>query len=345
MDTIVRHWHILRLIPLKGKTEAGVIHKKLQDISPDFAVTKRTIERDLHKLKDAFFPIECDGNKPQGWSWRKDFEGLDIPGMDLTEALTYRMAEEYFDRLLPKSYLSALKPKFQQARKQLKKPEEKIIGEWPEKVALVPRNQPLLPPPVDNDVMDTVYDCLFREKRFEVTYKAPHGSKRMEISPLGLIISEPIVYLAGTCWGYEDVRLFALHRMSEATPLEKAINKPEDFVLKKYIEGGALGFAHTLEKKINLEAYFTRGAAAHLRESPLSEDQTISEVDEDWVRIKARVNDTEQLRWWLLGFGAQVEVIGPQSLLEEMRETALEMAELYSQEQEDDRSSEESLES
>ena len=33
-----------------------------------------------------------------------------------------------------------------------------------------------------------------------------------------------------------------------------------------------------------------------------------------FLRLKAKVQDTSQLRWWLLGFGAQVEVIKPVAL-------------------------------
>jgi predicted DNA-binding transcriptional regulator YafY len=39
------------------------------------------------------------------------------------------------------------------------------------------------------------------------------------------------------------------------------------------------------------------------------------------VRLSATVADTAELRWWLLGFGEGVEVIGPKSLRNEFIET------------------------
>lgn len=56
-------------------------------------------------------------------------------------------------------------------------------------------------------------------------------------------------------------------------------------------------------------------AAEHLYETPLSMDQVITPDKQDgWVRVEATIRDTSQLRWWLLGFGEQVQVLRPSSL-------------------------------
>ena len=45
--------------------------------------------------------------------------------------------------------------------------------------------------------------------------------------------------------------------------------------------------------------------------------------ESDECRFTACVLNTGPLRWWLLGFGADVEVLGPKVLREEIPETAL----------------------
>jgi predicted DNA-binding transcriptional regulator YafY len=37
-------------------------------------------------------------------------------------------------------------------------------------------------------------------------------------------------------------------------------------------------------------------------------------IDDDRERLMATVKDTQELRWWLLGFGEGVEIIEPASL-------------------------------
>jgi predicted DNA-binding transcriptional regulator YafY len=65
---------------------------------------------------------------------------------------------------------------------------------------------------------------------------------------------------------------------------------------------------------IRLKAKFLRGAADHLVETPLSEDQIIEKLDVQHVLVTATVRDTAQLEWWLLGFGSLAQVLEPQIL-------------------------------
>ena len=52
-------------------------------------------------------------------------------------------------------------------------------------------------------------------------------------------------------------------------------------------------------------------------------------LDNGKIYVKATVSDTAQLRWWLLGFGAQVEVISPKKLREEIIQNAKDMIKVY----------------
>jgi predicted DNA-binding transcriptional regulator YafY len=80
---------------------------------------------------------------------------------------------------------------------------------------------------------------------------------------------------------------------------------------------------------MRLEAVFSYGAAFHLHDTPLSADQVIAELDDERVLLRATVENTAELRWWLLGFGDLVEVIAPADLREEFRTRATAMAAKY----------------
>ena len=60
---------------------------------------------------------------------------------------------------------------------------------------------------------------------------------------------------------------------------------------------------------IQLKAQLTRVAAAHLYETPLSDDQTIEPLDADHVLVTATVRQSAQLEWWLRGFGSAIQVL------------------------------------
>lgn len=331
MDAIVRHWHILRMIPRHPrKITAGKIYGILQDTEAATHLTKRTVERDLYALA-ANFPLDFDGCKPQGWCWRRDSDALDIPGMDLTAALTFRMVEEYLGRLLPKTCYDSLSPHLKRARTILGDPGHGNLADWPEKVKIVPRSQPLLAPEVSASVMEVVNEALLRNQRFKGFYKRQGKEGREHVvSPLGLVFNDPVVYVVGICGDHTDAVLMALHRFTTAELLETPVTRPEKFDLQGYIDSGSLGFAVEPGATIRLAALFTRSAGAHLWESKLSSDQTISDDRDGWVRIEATVADTDQLRWWLLGFGEQAEVLSPESLRGELMAKFRDVSRLYS---------------
>jgi predicted DNA-binding transcriptional regulator YafY len=331
MKPITRQWQILRMISRRpGKrTTAREIYETLLAAEPATGLTKRTIERDLHELA-ASFPIQRDGNKPQGWSWRRDADSLDVAGMDITVALTFRMVEEYLARLLPQSCLTSLAPHMARAKTILGKPGEEGLADWPAKVKVVPRTQPLIPPDIDPEVLDVVYGALLANRRFKGIYQRQgERGKELEINPLGLVFNDPAVYVVGTCWHYRDVRLLALHRFANAELLDISVNRPPDFDLQAYIDGGALGFAGQPGKTIQLKARFTEQAASHLRESPLAQDQNIEDENDGWVVLQCTVPDTQQLLWWLRGFGDQVEVLEPISLREKIVKSLQRQSDLY----------------
>ena len=147
------------------------------------------------------------------------------------------------------------------------------------------------------------------------------------LNPLGLILRGPITYVVGSIAKYDDVRTFALHRVERAAMLDDAVRRPKNFSLDAYLATGALHFG--AGERIRLGAVFAASAAEHLYESPLAEDQTLTAVGEDRVRLQATVMDTPQLRWWLLAFGDNVEIKEPLALRRAFAKVATEMVKAY----------------
>lgn len=201
---------------------------------------------------------------------------------------------------------------------------------WPDKVRVLPRGLRLQSPPIDTQVHATVYDALLQERQVTVQYLQRQATKAREylVHPLGVVTRDTVIYLVSTMWDFTDVRQLALHRMQSATILDATCRRPARFSLDGYIAGGAFGYPESSDT-VHLEAVFTREAAAHLAECPLADDQQIVPNGTGHVRVRATVLDTKELRWWLLGFGDQVTVLGPVRLRDRMRDTVAGMAAAY----------------
>ena len=330
MDTLLRHWHMLRRIPrYPRKISTAELEASLD--AAGYPTSRRTIQRDLDKLS-VEFPLVTDGNKPSGWSWQADSEIFDVPGMDTSAALTFRMVDTYLSRLLPKGCLAALGPHLRRADSMLQQLEGSGLKNWPGKVRIVQRTQTLRPPEISSEVMATVYEALFHDRQFLGVYRSRGEKEAHEfvVNPLGLVFSDPVIYLVATLWQYPDIRLLALHRFESTRLLMDGCRRPADFDLDDYLKSGAFEFPVAAgEGMIKLVVSMAATVAIHLRESPLSADQRIGKEQDGFVQVTASVADTLQLRWWLLGFGDKVEVLEPPALREEFKRVAGAMAGYY----------------
>jgi predicted DNA-binding transcriptional regulator YafY len=330
-DAIFRNWVMLKHIPrYPRKITASELCALMRD--EGYETSKRTIERDLQKLS-GIFALTCDEReKPYGWSWEKNAMLHDLPSMDAPTALTFKLVEQFLSRMMPPSATRHLEQHFRLANSVLESLGSNHYKDWSEKVRIVPRTQPLLPAAVSQEVVTVVYDALLNDRRFTVNYRTGAGEeKEYEVNPLGIVLRDNVIYLVATLWDYQDIKQLALHRMVEVSPLDKEVTDIPGFDLQGYINSAAFHIPDEGKPTIHLKVRFNAAAAAHLRETPLSEDQRLTEEEDGDVLVSATVANTQQLRWWLLGLGDNVEVVSPKALRQEMHETIASMLNNYAE--------------
>ncbi len=325
-----RHWTMLRHVPIYPKrTTTGVLQEVLKDAG--YEISRRTIQRDLNGLAAVIPDLQVDGNKDiPGWFWARESRLRELPAMDTNVALTFGLADQFFTTMFPPTVLGRLRPYFDSAGKVLQEVGNDGYSGWGDKVRILPRTQPLIPAEVADGTMEVIYEALFSGKQFRGRYTRRDGDEaEYDIHPLGLIFRESVVYLVATIWKYQDLRHLALHRFTRCDLLEEDAVQPDGFELDRYVQEGSFEYCEYEEETIRLKAVFEYGAGQHLFETPLSEDQQISETEDGELEVKATVKNSSQLRWWLLGFGSYVVVMEPGELREELKEIVSEMFENY----------------
>lgn len=321
-DALLRQWELLRAIPrAPGKVDVSALNKKLEQLG--YQITRRQLQRDLNNLSRIFNLESDERSVPYGWSWSRQAAVLDLPAMDAPTALMLKLIEQFIPHLLPPTLNDYLGGYFAKAETVLRDYAPDGLERWRKKIRVVPREMPLLPPKTDADTTRVVYQALLDEKRFTAEY-TPRGTdadsnKSYEVNPLGIVVRGNLVYLVCTLWDYQDIRQLALHRIKRAEMIDKPVTQLPRFDLDEYIKQGE--FQYPVGSMIKLKAIFDREAASHLYETPLSEDQVIEDVDAGRVVVTATVQDTQQLMWWLLGFGEEVVVVDPKNLSSRLEST------------------------
>lgn len=329
-DAIIRQWVMLQLIPREpGGITVQQLREKLSQIDPLYDVHKRTIERNLMQMMSIFpsldYREQAGGNL---WFWEKDTV-IDIPKLDAKTALMFRLAKDYLSPVLPKATLKELEPHFKQAEITLKDLGDRHYSRWPEKIRIIQNSIQLRHPEIEANTLDAAYEALFHDRKMLTHYRQRSGEVcDYQISLLGLVFRDGLIYGVCKIDGKDNVRQLPLHRMLQATVVEESAEPPPGFDLDRYVR---TYFDYPLRElkvneacrdeipeKITLTLALDPVSAVHLRESPLAEDQTARDLPDGRVAFRATVNNTERLRWWILSYGAYMEVIGPKDLRQEI---------------------------
>jgi predicted DNA-binding transcriptional regulator YafY len=277
---------------------------------------------------EAFTLDRNDNSIPHGWKWVEG-AAVDLPGMSITEALSLRLVEETLKPLMPVSMLEGLETRFKQAEKQLAAlGKENRKAKWASKVRSVNPTMPLLTPEIDSKALAAVQEALLSDVQIEVSYQAMNESesKQMLLSPLALVNRGTVTYLVATAFEYNDVRLYAMHRISSTTRTNNSVKRPANFDLDEYIKAGGLHFGYG--KSILMTAFVSPTLARLLEETPMSADQQLQHTKEG-IKLIATVSDSWQLKWWLMSQGQGIEVLTPIALRKKMGEQLAAAAALY----------------
>jgi len=329
-ETLYRQWVMLTKIP-RYPRKITVPDLKSILLGEGYTVDTRTIQRDLNKLSISF-PLSNDTEgRKNYWFWIEEAAIQDLPGMDPVTALAFEMAESYLEPLLPKATLELLQPYFFRAREVLNDQSDSLLRKWPDKVAVIERGPVLKKPDINPDVQRLVYQALLEEKPLKARYQ-PRGNNKTKdyvMHPLGIVSRVGVIYLICTLWDYDDVKQFALHRFTHAEIVDGPFNIKPNFSLRSYIEQDKQ-FAYKIDDKpIRLKVIFDAQTAGHLAETPLSVNQTLTAQDDGCVLLEAELIDTLELRWWLQGFGDNVEVLEPMTMRAKFIETSNSLKSIY----------------
>ena len=310
-DTLMRHLALLRMIPRHPhKRATTTLHERL--IEEGFTLTPRSLQRDLERLSTRF-PLTCDSSeKPYRWSYVANYAS-DLPAMDTVEALVLVMAEQGLSDKLPPSALSHIGYRFERARQLLGSLHANGLSHWSKRVSSIPEGKSLIAPDVKAGIWDAVSDALLNQQAIEVDYLSRYKQEvqHFTVHPQGLVTRGPISYVLATINQHDDIRQLALHRFQTVQNSSEVYRSRPEFNVQDYITEGSFGLPVTAEPVV-LVAQLNSHVAWKLRETPVSDDQTLSEPDADgWIELRATVPNDQQTLWWIHGFGAGFHVVQP----------------------------------
>jgi predicted DNA-binding transcriptional regulator YafY len=331
-DSVLRMIKMTERIPrYPSKVTANQIQDFLRNLG--YTISLRSVQRDLNALS-RLFPIECDDSSiPYGWSWKKNSPGFESPAMDPIQALTFSLAAQYLEPLMPKASFKRIEKFFQRAENVLMGDERSNVLRWRKRVRVIPESIRFKDPDISSDIRQKIYRAIYEGYQMKALYRkrGEKDSDLRHIHPLGIVVKGSITYVISMMdEDNENVRYLPMHRFESIDILDgKKIKEPKNFDLDVYLHKNNLGFEYS-EDLYTFVAIFDRTMGAHLEETPLNGTQKVKELSDGRLHITARVPDTLQFEQWLMGFGSSVEIIKPKRLRLKFKKLSSALSDIYS---------------
>jgi len=297
---------------------------RAEDLAARFETSVRTIYRDMQALSEAGVPVA--GAPGIGYSL---MEGYFLPPVNFTveEAAALllgadfvehrfdgeygakaRSAKEKIEAILP----GAVREETDRARSAIRLLNDGPVGmREREKAAAGPLRRAILER---------------RRVRFRYAKSLPEadGSRHSErtVEPYGLVFVNGAWTLVAFCLWRQDIRHFRLARMSGLTVLEETFVWPPGFRLADHRPAD--------DRKLTVRVRVDAAVADQVRETGSFYLESFEPgEDGSWWLATFRVRRIEELLRWTLGWGANVQVLEPESMRERLREEIGKMRKNY----------------
>lgn len=298
----------------------GVV--RAEDLGTLFEVSVRTIYRDIQAISEAGVPIIAAPGT--GYSL---MEGYFLPPVSFTveEAVTLLIGTDFVEQRFDYDY----RVRAQAARGKI----EAILQEGVRNEASRVRKAMCLltsgkqvTPSKEREYLEKIRRAILDERKISFHYTKgladSEGNRHSvrTVAPYGLVLVQGSWMLVAQCDLRQDIRHFHLPRMTELIDLDDRFKLPAHFNLREYKPSD--------DRHLQVRLRFNHDMAGKVKESNnyYMEDM---EEHQDGLHVVLRVRQLDELLQWVLGWGADVIVLEPESFRNRIREEAEKMVKRY----------------
>jgi predicted DNA-binding transcriptional regulator YafY len=178
-------------------------------------------------------------------------------------------------------------------------------------------------------IINRVNDAAVNKKSIEIVYFTQSRKKesRRRVDPYRIWFFNGTFYLIGFCHFRKEVRIFALDRIKMLSQTDVRFEIPADFDLEDFMRPS---FGVFQGEPVIVKIWFSADVAGYIREKIWHESQKIHNQKDGSIIFEAEVAGTDEIKFWVMNWGSQAEVLEPEKLREEIRAEAEAMLVHYS---------------
>jgi predicted DNA-binding transcriptional regulator YafY len=285
-------------------------------------VSERTILRDMDALSTSGVPVVSDRGAAGGWRLMEGYR-TNLTGLKKQEILSLLLANAShilsdlgmranFDMASLK-LLASLPLSVQQDAARVRQRIHVDGAGWYHANEAVP-------------CLTSIQDAIWVERKLQITYLREGQATERLVDPLGIVVKGTIWYLVASV--DDELRTYRVSRIQQAEITEITFARPSGFELVSYWEQSTQDF------KANLPQYpalikLKSQALSRLQKERFVKVQEIRSSDEAWMTLEVNFQTLETACQSVLSYGAELEVLEPLALRNQVHKAASAIARLY----------------
>jgi len=319
---LVRQWVLLRTLCAR---HYGVTVKEM---SQETDVSEKTIRRDLETFQRAGFPlIETVGDHGRK-KWRIE-SAKSQPELSFAfdEVVAIYLARHLMEPLAGTVFWQAAQRAFKKIRASF----------GPKAIEYVERfagmfHQTMVGTSDYSKKADLIDELMIGiEDRWAVfiTYQSLQATEPVtyDIYPYGLTYHRGSLYLVGKAPDHDEVRIWKVDRIEKAHVEELRFQMPEDFDLHQHLSK-SFGVFHG-DGDVHVKVRFSPTVARYVQESQWHASQKLTKQNDGDVVAEFDLDNTEEIKRWILSFGKHAVALEPAGLHQDIMEELSVLSGLY----------------
>lgn len=182
-------------------------------------------------------------------------------------------------------------------------------------------------------VLEDLHRALLEQRRVVIHYTpaAADSPREYTLDPYQIFFKRRALYLDAYSPDTHDYRVFRVNRIAEVRFTDMGFTRHADYNFAQRHRHSFSVFVGDTVQKVRVR--FAKRIAPLIKEACWHHSQRLNEEPDGSLLFEVEVNELREVGWWVMQWGAEAEVLEPESLRQELYEAAQRLVVLYTKEQ------------
>ena len=308
-DQLTRQWKLVHLL-------AGHLGRTLAQLTSELGVAKRAVQRDIEVLSVAGFPITSETrNGTVFWHFMQGFHASDPIALTLNEQMALYFSKGLFKPLQGTPIYESLETAIQKIGSQLPAQSFRFLRGLDQGISVSSFGWKDYSH--SKEVIDALTRAVFHKFTVRIMHHSPQRVRPIErdVDPYKLWYVNNGLYLVGYDQRENDLRTFAVERIQSARVTNRRFEIPPEFNFEEFRK---TAFNVIWGEPQEVKVRFSPAQAPYIKERTWHPSQQIETEDDGSIVLTMYVADLDEVKRWLIGFGAEAQVLEPDELAGEI---------------------------